>query len=162
MKWMGTWVSLTLLLAACGESTRTDVDLQEVAHASVSYADGMTFSTRYTFALSERVLLGAWSKNGPAQGYRSKEESLSLSEEQASQLQSLIDGIRLSEPRQSGECWEDTASLSLQLTDAEGAEHRYPTDPERQRCNGAELFAEEEDVQAFLDACRALLPEPAL
>lgn len=160
MKWMGAWAALALCLAGCGESAR--VDLEGVAHASVSYVDGMSFSTRYTFALSERVLLGQWSQNGPGQGYRSEEDNRSLSEAEAAQLQNLIDAIRISEPSQAGQCWEDTASLSFQLTDTAGTERRYPTDPERQRCNNAKLFAEKDDVQAFLDACRALLPEPEL
>ncbi|KFE65454.1 hypothetical protein [Hyalangium minutum] len=161
MKWMGAWAALALCLAGCGESA-TNVDLDGVAHASVSYGDGMSFSTRYTFALSERVLLGKWSQNGPGPGYRSEEDSRSLSEAEAAQLQELVNAIHISEPSQSGQCWEDTASLSFQLTDTTGTERRYPTDPERQRCNNTKLFAEKDDVQAFLDGCRALLPEKEL
>lgn len=161
-KWMGAVTALVLLLTGCGEGAPTSVELQDVTHASVSYADGMTFSTRYSFALAERVLLGKWSKNGPTQGYRAQEDSRSLSEEEAAQLQALVEGIHLYEPSQSGECWADVPSLSLQLTDTGGSVSRYPTDPERQRCNNAERFAQTEDVQAFLDGCRALLPEPKL
>jgi hypothetical protein len=161
MKRWGVWAALVLLLAGCGEGARTDLNLQDVAYATVSHADGTTFSTSYTFVLSERVLLGRWSKNGPGQGYRFREEDLSLSAEQADTLQSLIDGIHIVEPGGSGECWEDTAALSLEVTDDQGSERRYPTDPEKERCNGAKLFAEKEDVQAFLEACRALLPEPS-
>lgn len=161
-KWMGAVAALALLLTGCGEGAPKAVELQGVAHASVSYADGMTFSTRYSFALSERLLLGQWSRNGPGQGYRSEEDSRSLSEAEAAQLQALVEGIHLSEPSQSGECMEDVASLSFQLTDAGGSVSRYPTDPERQHCNNAKLFAQKEEVQAFLDGCRALLPEPEL
>jgi hypothetical protein len=157
MKGMGAWAAAILLLAACGGSK--DVDLQGVAHASVSYSDGMSFSTRFTFALSEQVLRGAWSEHGPG-GFRSREQDRDLSEGGAAQLQDLLDAIRISVPSGSGKCWEDTASLSLELTDAAGSKQRYPTDPERQRCNDAKLFAEKEDVQAFFDACRALLPDP--
>lgn len=158
MKWMRAWAIGVLLLAGCGESSQT-VDLRGVASASVSSTDGMSFSTRYAFIPAEQSLLGIWSKRD-SQGSRSTDKDRNLSEEETSELRELIESIRLSEPSQPGECWEDTASLTLLLRDTGGMEHLYPTDPERQACNGAELFANKKDVQAFLDACRALLPDP--
>jgi hypothetical protein len=157
---MRAWAVGVLLLAGCGENSQT-VDLQGALSAGVSYTDGMSFSTRYAFIPAEQSLLGIWSKRD-SQGSRSTDKDRNLSEEEASELRELIESIRLSEPSQPGECWEDTASLTFLLRDAGGMEHRYPTDPERQACNEAELFANKGDVQAFLDACRALLPEPIL
>ena len=160
MNWVRAWAVGILLLAGCGENSQT-VDLRPFLSAGVSYTDGTSFSTRYHFMLAEPSLLGIWSKND-AQGSRTRDDDRNLSEEEAAELRELVEDIRLSAPSQLGECLEDTALLTLRLRDAMFEETLYPTDPERQACNGAELFANKEDVQAFLDACRALLPEPVL
>lgn len=158
MKTSAPLLTLFLLLAGCEVLAPAGfVWSSDDRQATVFQSDGMVSQTRkYSFDTSTRKLTGRWTMVGRAE----RNAALTLTSDQASQLEERLARVRLESTTQ-GECAPDSPELSLEITESSGDTRFYATRPEISSCGSPRTFAVEGDVRAVLDACATLLPDPS-
>ncbi|MFL5353049.1 hypothetical protein [Archangium sp.] len=158
MKTSASLLTLFLLLAGCSSIGPAGVVwTSDDRQVTVFASDGMATDSRtYLFDRSTRSLSGKWKELFQDE----KHSELLLSSDQAAQLMELLARVRL-ESTHNGGCANDAPVMGLHVMKSSGETRHYDTRPELNDCGSPRTFAVEEDVQAVLDACTALLPAPS-
>jgi|GEM_PF-5029570 len=161
-KLLGALVPLLAVLAGCGQPENKRLFwTPNLREATLSLGDGYTFTTRYTYVPSTLKLSAHWSRNGP-DGFRMKDAEIRILPEQALSLEDRLSNVRPQENPPPGDCWNDVATLSLQLVENSGESRLYYTDPVKESCEPARAFLNKDDVLGVLDTFDELLPTPEL